>query len=230
MNNESIRNHYSAFTSIEAFGLKYSASFPATGRARILFAAIAAVVPEMERLGVGQLTGSIEYHSGTSAKRQLADELRDKLRTLRDTAQAIGLAEGQPAFAKPYQLPKSKSYAALMTQVRTALEAARPHVDRFTEFELPEGHLDRMTVALGQLEHADEAQEAGLSSQIGGTAGLAALVDRGMELRKQLAPLVRNRFESEPSVWAEWQSASRVVRVNRSRDEESSPEEATTVA
>jgi len=225
MNNESIRNHYSAFTNIEAFGLKYAASFPSSGRARTLFTAIAAVVPEMERLGVGQLTGSIEYHSGTSAKRQLADELRDRLRTLRDTAQAIGLADGQPTFAHPYQLPKSKSFGALVTQVRTALEAARPHVDRFTEFELPEGFLDRMAEVLGQLERADEAQEAGLSSQIGGTAGLAALVDRGMELRKQLSPLVRNRFESEPAIWAEWQSASRVVRVNRSRDDESSPQE-----
>jgi hypothetical protein len=220
MNNELIRNHYDAFLRIEAFHIKYGANFSAAGKASGLFAELAALIPELERRGVGQLEGSTHYHSGTSAKQAAAEQLRTHLRKLRDTARAIAVADKNPAFAEPFVLPRSQAFAPLVTQAKLSLAAARPLTARFVEFELPASFLDALEAEIDRFESASDDQDAGLSTQVGGTAGMVTAVDRGVELRSQLVPLVRNKFEHDPSILAEWETASRIVRVKRSREAE----------
>ena len=83
-----------------------------------------------------------------------------------------------------------------------------------------------LATEIAEFEQAVGDQDAGLSAQVGGTAGLVALVNRGVELRMQLLPLVRNKFQADPSIAAEWETASRIVRVKRNADEETEAEAA----
>ena len=68
MNNDMTRNHFDAFQRIVGFSTLHGSSFDAASRATAQFAIIKAVVAEMEKEGVAQLSGSSDFHGGTSSK------------------------------------------------------------------------------------------------------------------------------------------------------------------
>jgi hypothetical protein len=220
MQNEIIRNHYDVFDRIAEFGRKYSSRFAAGTRGTELFTAVRQVVQDMERLGISQLSASDDYHRGTFAKQLAVELVREDLRAIRDTALAITAAEGDALFSRTFLLPRSSSHTALLTRAKAMLEDAAPHVARFVEFELPADFLTRLEENIARLETADDDQNAGLSTRVGDTAGLTLLVAKGLRLRRQLVSVVRNKFKAEGPVLAEWESASRVVRVKRGRETE----------
>jgi hypothetical protein len=215
MNNETIRSHYDSFDRIKAFGIKFSDRFELNSRAMILFAANATVTDELKKHGVLQISGSARFHSGTSAKQLAAELLREHLRAIRDTAEAIAVAEDMPEFQEHFVMPRSGSYTVLLTKAKAFLKDAAPHAARFVEFELAEDFLTELATDIAALEKAAEIKNASLSDQIGSTASLTSQTINGLAIRKQLIPLIRNKFSSEPGILAEWESASHIVRVKR---------------
>ncbi|MEO7099790.1 MAG: hypothetical protein ABI162_10545 [Luteolibacter sp.] len=100
------------------------------------------------------------------------------------------------------------------------LKDATPHAALFIEFEMDANFLTDLAADIALLEKANDSQGSGLSDQVGGTAELSAEAVKGIKLRKQLLPLVRNKFKKEPGILAEWESASHLVRVKRSAGRE----------
>lgn len=224
MNNEVIRNHYDAFTRIEAFGGKHGGKFAAGSRAVALFTEMGTVTAAMEQHGVKKLSGSATYHGGTDAKSVARELVREDLRAIRDTAEAIADAEGLPEFDDLFLLPRSGSTAMLLAKARAFLKDATPHKALFIEFELPADFLEDLQADIALLEKAGDDQDSGMSEQVGGTAELSAQTTRGIVIRKQLLPIVRNKFRNDPGILAEWESAVHVVRPQRqSKTETAAP-------
>ena len=69
MNNEMIRNHYDAFSRMEAFGQKYADQFAPASRAAAQFAVITGVTGAMEAEGVEKLSGTQEFRGGRGRRR-----------------------------------------------------------------------------------------------------------------------------------------------------------------
>jgi hypothetical protein len=212
MTSETIRNHYDAFDRISEFGVKYASRFNPSTQAARLFGAITATTRELEALGATKLAAADHYHQGTSEKLLAIELLREELRAIRDTAKAIAVAEGLPNFAEPFSLPRSSSQALLLARAKTVTEAAAPHVAKFVEFELPAEFVTHLEESVARLEAADDHQNGGRSSRISGTADLTVAVVKGLQLRRQLMPLVRNKFKVEAGILAEWESAVRITR------------------
>jgi len=215
MNNQLIRNHYDTFARIAGFGAEYGGQFAAGSRGATLLATISDVVSKMEAGGVNQLSGTGEFRGGTDAKRLAAEALRAEMRDIRDTAEAISEAEDLPDFDDQFRMPRSQSYEVLLTTARTFLAQATPQEALFVEFEMPVDFLAQLSAAIKALEDADDSQDAGLAGQVGGTAGLRAELSRGVKARNLLLPLVRNKFRNDPSVIAQWDTAARIVRPER---------------
>lgn len=215
MNNETVRNHYDAFTRIAEFGAEHGAQFAPGSRGAALFAAITDVAGKMEQHGVKQLAGTGEFRGGTDAKQVAAEELREEMREIRDTAQAISEAEDLPDFDDQFRMPRSYSYEVLLTTARTFLQQATASEALFLEFEMPADFIAQLADAIGALEEAASAQNEGLSSQVGGTAELHAQLTRGISARKMLLPIVRNKFRNDAGIIAQWETAVRIVRPQR---------------
>lgn len=215
MNNEMIRNHYDAFARIAGFGAVHGSQFAAGSRGAAQFATIAEVVGKMEETGVKQLSGTGDYRGGTDAKQLAAENLRSEMREIRDTAEAISEAEGLPDFDSQFRMPRSYSQEVLLTTARAFLAEATEHEALFLEFEMPADFLAELGSAIQALEQANEAQDAGLSGQVGGTAALQAELARGIKARKLLLPIVRNKFRGNDGVLAQWETAVRIVRPQR---------------
>ena len=183
-----------------------------------MFAAITATARELEALGATKLAVADHYHQGTSDKVLAIELLREELRAIRETAVAIAVAEGRPNFAEPFTLPRSSSQALLLARAQAVVNEATPHVTKFVEFEMPADFLTQLTEAIARLEQADDQQNEGFSSRVSGTAELAVAVVKGIQLRRQLMSLVRNKFKNEAGVLAEWESAARITRGKTSRE------------
>ena len=144
-----------------------------------------------------------------------AENLRAEMRVIRDTAEAISEAEGLPEFDDQFRMPRSYSYDVLLTAARAFLADATAEEALFLEFEMKPTFLADLLADITALENAGETQDAGLSQQVGGTAELSAEVEKGLAARKQLLPIVKNKFAGQPGILAEWAMATRIVRPDR---------------
>ncbi len=144
-----------------------------------------------------------------------AENLREEMRAIRDTAEAISEAEGLPEFDDQFRMPRSYSYEVLLTAARAFLQDAAANEALFLEFEIKPTFLADLAADIATLETADDTQDGGLSQQVGGTAVLSAQVTIGLAARKQLLPIVRNKFAGNPGLLAEWATATRIVRPDR---------------
>jgi len=210
MQNNLIKRRYDTFSRIDGFHTKYGTAFAAGSRGATLFTAIGTVAEKMEGSGAKQLSGTGEYRGGTSGKRFWYGEVKEDLTEMRDTAVSIAEAEDTPDFDDSFRLPRSQSYDAMATAARAFLKDAAPHKATFIEFEMPADFLEDLADDLAKFEAADDAQDAGQSSQVGGTADLVDLANQGMKLRKQLQAIVRNKFKGNAAVLAEWESAQHI--------------------
>jgi hypothetical protein len=220
MNNETIRSHYDAFHRIQGFGTKHGGAFAAGSRGATLFAAMFAVVTRMEAGGVQKLSGTAGYRGGTDAKQLAAELLREDLREIRKTAEAIAEAEDTPEFDDQFMLPRSSSLAVLLGTAKAFLQDAAPHEALFLAFELPADFLADLQAGIARLEAADDDQQDGLSDQVGGTAELSAQTVKRMKIRKQLDAVVKNKFAGDAGILAEWATATHIVRPARKTGEE----------
>ena len=189
--------------------------FAPGSRAQAQFAVIAGVVTAMKGQGVAKLSGSQEFRGGTDAKAVAAENLREEMRAIRNTAQAISEAEGLPDFDDSFRMPRSYAFEVLLTSARAFLADATTHQALFLEFEIKPTFLADLAADIAALEAAGDAQDGGLSQQVGGTAELAAEVAKGLAARKQLIPIVKNKYAGQPGVLAEWSTAIRIVRPER---------------
>jgi len=215
MNNEMIRNHYDAFSRMNAFATSYAGVFNPGSRAQAQFAVINGVVAAMETEGVEKLSGTQEFRGGTGAKAVAAENLRAEMRAIRDTAQAISEAEELPEFDDKFRMPRSSSFEMLLTAARAFLADATANKALFLEFEIKPNFLADLAADIAALESAVATQDAGLSQQVGGTAELFAKVAKGLAARKQLLPIVKNKYAGQSGILAEWATATRIVRPDR---------------
>lgn len=215
MTNNHIRRRFDAFDRIRVFGTKHDGVFAPTSRGRALFAKMEETVATMREAGASKLSGTGKYRGGTGGKVFWYGELEEDLRAIRDTAVAISEAEGTPEFDDQFRIPRTSAYDAMLVAARAFLKDATPHKALFLEFEMPEDFLEDLADDIAKFERAGDDQDAGRSDQVGGTADLSALATQGMKIRKQLDPIVRNKFKGNAAVLAAWQSAQHIERPPR---------------
>jgi hypothetical protein len=182
-----------------------------------LFAQNQSIVQQMRDRGAEQLSGTGDYHSGSSAKRFWYGEVKEDLTAIRDTAVAIAEAEDTPDFDDNFRMPRGSGYEVMATAARAFLMDATPQKALFVEFEMPEDFLEDLARDLAEFEKAEDQQGEGRLDQVGGTADLAALAALGMRVRKQLHAIVRNKFKQSPAILAEWETAQHVEAPARTK-------------
>lgn len=111
----------------------------------------------------------------------------------------------------------------LLTAARAFLQEATANEALFLEFEIKATFLADLAADITALEQADDTQDDGLSRQVGGTAELAAEVSKGLAARRQLIPIVKNKYAGQPGVLAEWATATRIVRPDRGEEQPPQP-------
>lgn len=211
MKNSLIKRRYDTYEMMDSFDTRHGSAFTPGSRGALLFAANKATVLGMRQAGAEQLSGSGDYHGGTSSKRFWYGEVKEDLTVIRDTAVSIAEAEDTPDFDDNFRMPRGSGYGVMATAARAFLADATPHAALFIQFEMPADFITDLTNDITEFEAAEDKQDEGQLGQVGGTADLVALTADGMKTRMQLQAIVRNKFKNSPAILAEWETAQHIA-------------------
>lgn len=200
---------------VRDFGREHAASFPAAGLGAQKFAAISALVDELELHGTAQSAGGGAARSSAGAKKAAREEVRRLLKKISATASVM--ESERPGISNSFRLPRTGSDQALVSAARAFVEAATPLKSEFIARELPASFIQDLNSALSAFENAVNLQNVSTEKRVAATAAVKNALARGMSLKRELDPIVRNKFEADPATLAAWTSASHVERAPKAK-------------
>ncbi len=206
---------------VRDFGVTHANAFTAASVGGQKFAAIGAVVDELEAHGANQFSGKGAAQAGTLAKRVARTSVREMMVAIRDTAQA--LEEIMPGVSANFRVPSNNGDQALISSARAFVEAATPIKSEFIQREMPATFLENLTAAIALFESAVNEKNTNTERRVAATAAINASLERGAKLVRELEPIVRNKFRSDAATLAAWESASHVARAPKKSAPKTTP-------
>jgi hypothetical protein len=82
----------------------------------------------------------------------------------------------------------------------------------FVQREMPEVFLDDLSATINEFETAAGNLNLHTANRVSATAGIKSKLARAAKLRKEIDPIVRNKYRNDPATLAAWKSASHVQR------------------
>jgi hypothetical protein len=201
------------FTRVRDIGVSNAASFPPSSITGELFAEIGKIVAELATYAVKQATGDITARQGTATKSNLRDELRDDMLAISRTTRFMKVDE--PNFKDKFRMPKSESDQALLTAARRFAADAISYESEFVRRELPVDFLKEFNNKIKLFEKAVSDQNLGMENRVVASATIDELIDRGMDVVKELDSIIKNKFRKDPAMLRAWEIASHVERAPR---------------
>lgn len=200
---------------VDDFGVGHAAAFPASSLGGQKFAAVGAIVEELQQHGTAQSASRSATKTSTGAKKAARDELRRQMVAISETARAM--ESSIPGISQSFRLPNSNGDQALLNAGRAFVEAATPLESEFVSREMRTDFLAKLSAAIDGFESACESQNRNREKCVTATAAIDEVVARGMAVARELDAIVRNKFRDDAAMLAAWESARHVERPARRR-------------
>ncbi len=220
MNDLENRQH-AKFMGVRGFGVTHSADFPNTSLGSQLFAALAASITQLDTHAATQVSGFGSAHEATSNKSVTRQALRDALKAISRTAEAI--AEDTPGFADKFRVPPVGNDQNLLHAARAIAANAAPVAAQFISHELPADFLADLNTDITDFEAAFNQQTASVGTHVSAGASIDQAIADGLKIVKKLDAIVRNKYANDPATLAEWTSASHTERSPRRKKSTTPP-------
>ena len=223
-----VRRSYEMFVRAHDFGVTHAASFPASSRGGELFAALNAVVSELDKHMEAQTSHRSAAAQGTTSKAVARAALRADLEAISRTARAM--AFDTPGLADRFHLPRNNSDQALINAARAFAADAAPLKSEFIRHELPADFLDTLNAHIASFEAAGVEQNRNTGARVAATQAMDDAIERGHTIVRQLDAVVRNKFRADQATLAEWTSASHTESPAKRKSEQKSAQAQTPAA
>ncbi len=205
MDNKENKIHQT-FVRIGDFGRNHANDFAANSLGKQAFATLEGIISELDEHGASEASGFGRERHGTSSRSEAREDLHDLLKAINRTAEVLA---DVPGVAGKFALPVSESDRALLNSARGFATDLAPFVAQFEAHELPE-LLANLNSKIAALEAAIGVQAGGASDHVTSRAAIDDVVERGLNVRRTLNVIVRNKYEDDSVVLAEWTSAHHI--------------------
>jgi len=145
-----------------------------------------------------------------SVKSEARTTVRGLMKAMRDTS--IALESERPRISKSFRLPPTNGDEALINSARAFVELATPLRALFISREMPATFLDDLNHAIEQFETSVSNYNLHRGNISAATASLKESLAQILQLRRELDPIVRNKFRNDAATLAAWESASHLER------------------
>jgi len=214
---------YDALKSTHEFGSQYAAQFPDTSKAKTAFARLPSLIDE---IGLDDTKPGAAASPATAKKQSQIDEVRLDLQAIAKTARTI--AKDEPGFSTAYKMGDDTQRATIKTANDFLKELAKPGVAaKFIAYDLPAGFVADLQADLTAISGTGEDQDEDRREDAGDTEKIRGLIKEGKALLDTLDTSVTNKFRNQPTILAEWQTASHIRRRNRKSTNENNNSPAT---
>ncbi|MDX6558235.1 MAG: hypothetical protein QOF72_1284 [Blastocatellia bacterium] len=208
--NDSENKKHQAFVRSQGFGVAHGDDFAATSFGKQLFATLGTIVTELDGHAATEASGFGLSRQGTTTRSQAREALRDDLEAINRTARAM--ASDVPGIDDKFRIPRNNNDQHLLHAARAFAADAEPLAAQFIAHELPADFLEDLNADIAALEGAINSQSSGKGDHVAARAAIDDAIARGTEVLRKLDAIVKNKYANNPSVLAEWLSASHVER------------------
>ncbi|MDT5156475.1 MAG: hypothetical protein QOC99_2110 [Acidobacteriota bacterium] len=200
-------------TRMQNFAVTVAAAFNNASLGGQKFAALNGLIAEIDQHSSKQALARGSAQTSTTTKKELRAALRQLLKAIRDTA--ISLESELTGISKSFRIPISNGDEGLVASARAFVEAATPLKARFISREMPATFLDDLTDLIQRFEESTNKFYLHRGEHTSATASLKKCLSQVITLRRELDPIVRNKFRDDPATLAMWESASHLERKTR---------------
>lgn len=220
MNDNEIRKRH-MFVRVRDFGAEHTSDFADNSLGKGLFTNLAAIVTEIDTHAASEVVGTGSARHGTSSRTHARTTLRESLEAIKRTARPM--SKNVAGIDGKFRIPRNTNDQLLLNAARAFANDAAPLKSEFIARELPEDFLTELSTAIGALETAISNQASGAGDHIAASADLDDAFDRGVEIVRELDAIIKNKYDNNPGVLAEWTSASHTERAPRRRTQTPPP-------
>lgn len=206
---------------VRDFGLAQASAFADGSLGKELFGSLAQIVTELEGHGANQLSGLGAAHSSTATKSALREDLRELLLAINRTARV--LAFDSPGLDDKFRFPRGINDQTLLTAARAFATDATPLKDKFIRHEMATDFIEKLNQHISAFEQALTQKNAAVGSHVTAKIAIDENIGRGLQAVRQLDVVLRNKFNGDPALLAEWARASNVAKRTRVAEPETPP-------
>ena len=143
--------------------------------------------------------------------------LRSQIEAISQTARAQGLPE--------FWMPRNRGDNSLVQVGKVFLKNAQPVKQSFIEGQLAADFLEKLEIAVQNLELAINEQTAGKARRTSATRGIEETRMVAVSALQRLDPIMENLLRNDAPTFAAWQTCRRIERagVSKSANEEPPP-------
>jgi hypothetical protein len=218
--NQRTKQYGEMFGRVVTYAGTNTAALSLGARGTALVTTITASRDAIENYGSNQVSGRGEWRGGAASRRFLATELRAQLVEIRDVAETLD-PEQYPGVELQFQLPLSRSYAALVATARAFVDAVTPIQQAYIDRDFPADFVEVLEDLIEDFDAATGRKNSGLQEQTGGTLGLAVGVQQGRKAVDELDAIITKKLRTtNPVLLGVWKLASRVYALPSGSDEE----------
>lgn len=207
------RRRYEMFMRVREFGASRAAQFPPTTLAGELLASLNTIIQELDTHTTAQASGRSATLESSASKASARDELRRDLEAISRTARVMALST--PGLEDKFRAPRSISDQALLATARAFAADALPLKAEFIRRGLPENFLEDLAADIEDFERAITQKIQKREAQVAATAAIDDVIERGVNIARELDVIMRNKYADDAATLAAWLSSSRTERRTR---------------
>jgi hypothetical protein len=162
-------------------------------------------------LAATQQDGRLEVHAATVRKQELRRSVRRAQLAHLSQVARLAARELPELEHKIVFKPGSNTSVAFQTAARGIAAEAEAHKELLVKYGMVDAVLESLVAALDEYDAAVEQSTAGRRAHVGASAELEAVADEIVQIVHVMDGLNRYRFQGDPALLAEWESASNVV-------------------
>lgn len=206
------------FTRMQGFGEAHKTDFAPTSLATQLFATLAGAITKLDTNASKHVSSRGTVLQGTATRGEARDVLRERMDAIRRTARVM--AQEIPGLEDKFRIPPVGNDQLLLTAARSFLTDATPLSAQFIAHELPADFLQKLTDAISALEAAMSEQSSGTGNAAAARAVIEETIDQGMDTKRKLDAIMKNKYANNAAVLAEWESASHIERAPKHKEDD----------
>ena len=210
------RRKFEMFLRVRDFFTARAAMFPADSMAGTLFAALLAIISQLEKLSADKVSVLGEEGQARNVKGDARDFLDGLLQDIADIT--ASLAYEINGLEDKFRLPRSRSVQNLIAAGRAFATDAPQYKAQFTNAGLDSTFIEDLIEATDQLEAAYSSTDTATQERVGTNAAFVPLFKDGSVIVNRLNPIIRKKFRGNAADFAAWVFASHIERPPKKKD------------
>jgi len=219
--NDTVNSHLQTFRRMQEFSSSHSADFAPASLGAQLITKLSTQLSELTGLTATQAAGGGAARQGTELRADARDDLRARLKRFNRTAHAIAIEV--PGLENKFRVPRGDNDEELIAAARAAARDAVEFKDHFIAHEMAPTCVEDLNASITKFESTMDDQSGAVGDRVGSRVAINKKLEELMLTRRQLNPIMENKYADDPATLAEWTRASHIERAAKKKDDEEPP-------